>query len=130
VTTDAAAWVIAVMQVLTAVGIVAFWTWWLRAEHETSWWPIGYDEHERAFVLPDCVLAGLLTASALLSVIGSALGGQLALVAAGMMLFLGLIDGYYFARNNMYARERGGLGNALIVTWMIAFALVLILVNL
>lgn len=128
-TTDAVTWVIAVLQVLTAIGIVAFWTWWLRADHDTSWWPEGHAEHERVFVLPDSLLAGLLTVSAAMSVAGVAAGGQLALVAAGMMLFLGLIDGYYFARNNMFARERDGIGNALIVIWMIAFALVLIVVN-
>jgi hypothetical protein len=127
VTVDTTTWVVAGLQLATAIGIVAFWAWWLRADHDRSWWPVGHYEHERVFVVPDSVLAAMLTVSAVLSVRGAAAGGQLALVAAGMMLFLGLIDGYYFARHNMYARERDGVGNALIVLWMIGFAAVLVI---
>jgi hypothetical protein len=126
VTVETGTWVLAGLQVATAVGIVAFWSWWFHADHDTSWWPEGHYEHERVFVVPDSVLAVLLAVSAVLSLRGNAAGGQLALVAAGMMLFLGLIDGYYFARHRMFAPERDGVGNALIVLWMIGFAIVLV----
>ena len=124
-TVDALTWVLVVLQVGTAIGIVAFWQWWLRSDHDVDWWPEGYVEHERAFVLPDHVLAGLLVVSALLSARGSEHGGQVALLAAGMMLFLGLIDLAYFARHDMFARQRDGVGNALIVGWMLLLAAVL-----
>jgi hypothetical protein len=125
VTVDAITWVLAALQVATALGIVAFWQTWLRGDHDVAWWPTGYEEHERAFVLPDHVMAALLVASAVLSVTGSMLGAQLALVCAGMLLFLGLIDGAYFARHGMFARERDGVGNALIVGWVLVLAVLL-----
>lgn len=124
-TVDTPTWVVAGLQVGTAIGIAAYWQWWLRSDHDVAWWPPAYAEHERAFVLPDHVLATLLVLSAVLTVRGSAAGGQVALLAAGMMLFLGLIDLAYFARHRMFARERDGVGNALIVGWMLLFAGVL-----
>ena len=125
-TVDASTWVLAVLQVVTALGIVAFWQVWLRGDHDVAWWPTGHEEHERAFVLPDHVMAAMLVVSAALSVTGSSVGAQLALVSAGMLLFLGLIDAAYFARNNMFAREHDGIGNALIVGWVLGLAAVLI----
>lgn len=127
---DPATWLVAVLQAGTAIGIAVFWTTWLRAEHEEPWLPEGYVEHERAFVLPDSVLALLLVSSAVLQVLDRPLGGALALVAAGMLLFLGLIDAAYFARTGMFARDRGGLGNAAIVIWMLLLAVVLLARNL
>jgi hypothetical protein len=130
VTGDPVTWVVAVLQVGTAIGIVVFWITWLRAEHEEPWLPDGYVEHERAFVLPDSVLALLLAGSGLLQVLDRPLGGQLALVAAGMLLFLGLIDAAYFARTGMFARDRGGVGNTAIVAWMLVLAALLLARNL
>ena len=120
-----ATWAVAILQIGTALGIVAYWQWWLRSDHDIDWWPTAYEEHERAFVLPDHVLATLLVVSAGLSLAGNEHGGQVALLAAGMMLFLGLIDLAYFARHDMFARQRDGVGNALIVGWMLLFATVL-----
>jgi hypothetical protein len=127
---DPVTWVVAVLQAGTAIGIAVFWTTWLGAEHEEPWLPAGYVEHERAFVLPDSVLALLLVSSAVLQLLDRPGGGGLALVAAGMLLFLGLIDAAYFARTGMFARERGGLGNAAIVIWMLLLAVVLLARNL
>ena len=126
-TGDAATWVLAVLQAGTAVGIVVFWVGWLRAAHDEEWLPEGFVEHERAFVLPDGVLAALLLSSAVLSVLGHRLGSSLALVVAGMLLFLGLIDAAYFARTGLFSRDRGGLGNLAIVVWMLVLAAVLLI---
>ena len=124
-TTDAATWTLAVLQVGTAIGIVVFWVTWLRADHDVASLPVGFVEHERAFVLPDSVLAVVLTVSAWLSLVEPQLGSSLALVAVGMLLFLGLIDAAYFARTGLFARDRGGLGNAAIVAWMLLLAALL-----
>ena len=126
VTVDTVTWILATLQILTALGIVGYWQVWLRGDHDVTWWPTGYEEHERAFVLPDHVMAALLVISAGLSVSGSVMGAHLALVAAGMLLFLGLIDAAYFARNDMFARDRDGVGNALIVGWVLLLAVVLV----
>lgn len=124
-TADPLLWVLAVLQVGTAVGIAVFWTSWLRADHDTSALPPGFVEHERAFVLPDGVLAVTLTASAVLTLVEHDLGGRLALVSVGMLVFLGLLDAAYFAANGMFAAERGGRGNAAIVGWLLLLAVLL-----
>jgi hypothetical protein len=125
VSADTGTWVFAVLQVGTAIGIVVFWVSWLRTEHDPASYPAGFLDHERAFVLPDSVLAAVLTAAAVLELAGSPLGSGLALIATGMLLFLGLIDAAYFARHGMFARERGGVGNTAIVVWMLLLAALL-----
>ena len=122
---DAVTWTFAVLQVGTAIGIVVFWATWLRTEHHPASYPEGFLAHERAFVLPDSVLAALLTTAAVLELAGDRLGPGLALIAAGMLVFLGLIDAAYFARHGMFARERGGVGNTAIVIWMLLLAALL-----
>lgn len=126
-TGDVITWALAVLQVGTAIGIALFWVTWLRREHDEPWLPEGYVEHERAFVFPDSVLALLLTASAVLSVAEHALGRDVALIAAGMLTFLGLLDAAYFARTGLFARERGGAGNLTLVVWLLVLAVLIVL---
>jgi hypothetical protein len=126
VSPGATTWLVAVLQIGTAIGIVVFWVTWLRTAHDEPWLPVGFVEHERAFVLPDSVLALLLGVSAVLQFLDHELGGPLALIAAGMLLFLGLIDAAYFARTGLFARDRGGIGNAAIVVWMLLLAVLLL----
>lgn len=115
------------LQLATALGIVVFWIWWLRAEHDESTWPPGYRRHEQAFVLPDGMLAIMLVASSLASLGNIELGSPLALVAAGMMLFLALIDLAYFAQQGMFAVARGGVGNAILVGWLLILSVTMIM---
>ena len=115
------------LQLATALGIVVFWIWWLRAEHDESTWPPGYRRHEQAFVLPDGMLAILLVASSLASLGNMALGSPLALVAAGMMLFLALFDLTYFTQQGMFAVARGGVGNAILVGWLLVLSVTMIM---
>ena len=123
---DGFTWLLAVLQIATAIGIVVFWSTWLRTAHDESTLPVGFVEHERAFVLPDGVLAAVLTGSGIAVLLERPVGDRLALVAAGMLLFLGLLDAAYFARNRMFARERGGIANTAIVVWMLLLATVLL----
>ena len=115
------------LQLATALGIVVFWIWWLRAEHDESAWPPGYRRHEQAFVLPDGMLAIMLVASSLASLGNIELASPLALVAAGMMLFLALIDLAYFAQQGMFAVARGGVGNAILVGWLLVLSVTMIM---
>jgi hypothetical protein len=100
--------IIAVIQILAALGIAQFWTKWLRTEHTEPWLPTGYVEHERCFVYPDSVLAVLMIVSAILLLLGNPLGERLTLVCGGMMLFLTVIDTAYFLQNGMFSKEKGG----------------------
>jgi hypothetical protein len=126
VTSDASVWVLAALMVVTAAGIAVFWVTWLRAEHTEPWLPAGYVEHERAFVVPDSVLAVTLVIAAGLLVGEVALGRSLALLAAGMLVFLGLLDAVYFARTGLLRRERGRLGNLGVVAGVLTLAVLIV----
>lgn len=126
-TNDPTIWLIAALEIAGAIGIVGFWLTWVRAPHSEPWLPAGYESHERAFMLPDGMLATLLTVSAVLILLGEPLGSSLALVAAGMLVFLGLIDAAYFARHGMFERDHGGALNATIVGAVLVLAVVLVL---
>jgi hypothetical protein len=126
VTHDAWTWIVAALQVVAAVVIAAFWLTWFREPHEEAWLPVGYAEHERVFVFPDSILALLLVTSAVLLVLEEPLGRSLALVAAGMLTFLGVIDLAYFAQHGMFARDRDGLANFGIVFGVLLLAAILV----
>ncbi len=124
-TDDVATWLVAGAEVLAAVLIAGFWLMWFRQPHAEPWLPLGYAEHERVFVFPDSVLALVLVASAVLLVLEEPLGRSLALVAAGMLTFLGVIDVAYFARHRMFRRERDGVMNLGLVIGVLALAAIL-----
>ncbi len=104
-------WLLAALEIATALGIAHFWITWFRTEHREVWLPVGYVEHERVFVFPDTILSTLLVTAAALLLTGKPAGATLSLVCGGMMLFLAVIDVAYFAQHGMFARERNGLEN-------------------
>jgi hypothetical protein len=126
VTDDAGIWVVAALEVVAAAAIAAFWLTWPREAHDEPWLPVGYVQHEEVFRYPDSLLALVLVVSAVLLVLEEPLGASLALVAAGMLTFLGVIDLAYFARHGMFALERGGVMNAGIVVGVLLLAVILV----
>jgi hypothetical protein len=126
VTADVATWLVAGAQVLAALLIAGFWLTWFRQPHTEPWLPAGYVEHERVFVFPDSVLALVLLVSAVLLVLEEQLGRSLALVAGGMLTFLGVIDLAYFAQHGMFRREREGVLNLALVVGVLLLAGILI----
>ena len=125
-TSDLLTWVVAVVQVVTAAGIAAFWLTWFRETHAEPWLPRGYAEHERVFVFPDTIVATLLVVSAGLAVFEEPAARTLGLICAGMLLFLGVIDAAYFAENKMFTREHGGLNNLGVVASVLLVAAILV----
>lgn len=125
-TDDTTTWVIAALEVVTAVGIAAYWLAWWRQPHEEPWLPAGYVDHEAPFVFTDVVLAVVLVAAAVLQVTEQPLGRTLALIAAGMLTFLGILDLAYFARTDMFKREHEGIANAGVVSVVLLMAVILV----
>ena len=125
-TDDVGTWVVAGLEVVAAVAIAGFWLTWPRETHDEPWLPTGYVEHEQVFVFPDSVLALTLVVSAVLLVFEEPLGASLAIVAAGMLTFLGVIDLAYFAKHGMFALARGGLMNGGIVVGVLLLAVILV----
>jgi hypothetical protein len=126
VTDDAGLWIIAGLMVITALGIAGFWLTWFRQEHDQEWLPEGYVDHEAPFVFSDSVLAVVLMLAAVLLVLEESLGERLALVAAGMLAFLGILDAAYFWRTGLFARERDGIANLAVVAGVLTMSLILL----
>jgi len=78
---------------------------------------------KEAFVM---LVALTLVTSAVLLVLEEPLGASLALVAAGMLAFLGVIDLAYFAKHGMFSLARGGPMNAGIVVGVLLLAGILV----
>lgn len=107
---------------VTAGGFTLYWVTWFSAEHTEPWLPPGYVEHERAFVFTDAPLTILLVVIALLLVRGRPEARSVALFAAGMLAFLGVVDLGYFAMTGMFDPAHDGLVNAVIVGGVLALA--------
>jgi hypothetical protein len=114
-----------IVQIIAAAGILAFWRAAKGWGFDEPWRPPGFREHENAFELPDTVTATLLVLSALLVWAGSPYGPALALVAAGMLLFLGIIDARYMQQNGLFAREHDGVAHTSIVVAVLGVAALL-----
>lgn len=125
-TDDVGTWVVAALQVVAATAFAGFWLTWRREPHDEPWLPKGYVEHEEVFVFPDMLVALTLVTSAVLLVLEEPLGASLALVAAGMLAFLGVIDLAYFAKHGMFSLARGGPMNAGIVVGVLLLAGILV----
>jgi|GEM_PF-569968 len=106
---------VVVVQLLAAAGIIGFWMTAGRAEFNEPWRPPGFALHERAFTAPDTVAASLMALSAVLVLTGRPLGRSLGLVAAGMLLFLAIIDTVYMTQNDLFRSEHDGRTHAAIV---------------
>jgi len=118
---------IALMMIYSFI-ITAFWILFFRTlkNKDFSHMPEGYLLHEKSFVWPDSIIVVLLLASSYLLWSGHALGEGLALVAGGMMLFLGVIDIAYQAANEMYKKPRASLGHFIATCSLVVTALVII----
>jgi hypothetical protein len=57
---------------------------------------------------------------------GRPVGESLGLIAAGMLLFLGVLDLAYFARTGLFRREHDGVVNAGVVIGTLTLAAILI----
>ena len=125
-TENPATWVTAGLMALGALVFAAFWVAWFRQAQDQEWLPSGYRDHETPFVFTDSLLAVLLVAAAVLLVLEEPLGESLALIAGGMLLFLGILDAAYFWRTGLFAPEHEGAANLAIVLAVLAGGIFLI----
>jgi len=92
--------IIAVLNIVTGIGIITFWILFFTTETlKPEDPPAGWLAHEQSFVLPDSVFALTLIGAGALLLLGDAAGERLSLIASGGLLFLGLIDCAYIFKN-------------------------------
>ncbi len=110
----------ATLQLITSVGLMAFWTAFFTVGFENPDYPDYYTKFEHSFPLPDAFLCVVL----LLAYFNreKAAWKSYTLVAAGAMIFLGLCDFSFNALNGMYTVGLAdGIMNAFINIWCVGF---------
>ncbi|NVM46165.1 MAG: hypothetical protein HWN79_14710 [Candidatus Lokiarchaeota archaeon] len=95
--------VLAVLQIILAVGIVGFWIFFFKVENKDPEKEEWYLKHERSFPLPDL---GLITVCLLIAAVGLLSGERFGIfftiVAGGGLMFLGLIDLAFNLQNGLF----------------------------
>ena len=113
---------IAVLELLTGIGIILFWIGFFTIGLAPKNPPQCYFTYEHSFPLPDGLLAILLLVAGILLMLHNPLGSKLSLVAAGALVFLGLLDFSFNIQNGIYMTSKVDLVlNAFINVWCVGF---------
>jgi hypothetical protein len=115
---------IASLQIVTAVGLILFWVAFFTVGMAPDNAPSCYFAYEHSFPLPDGLLAVLLLFAGILLMKNSTAGRKLSLVAAGALIFLGVLDFSFNIQNGIYTASSLDLVmNAFINLWCTGFGL-------
>ena len=122
--------IILILEIVTAAGLILFWIAFFTVGLALENPPQCYFAYEHAFPLPDICLALLLLASGILWLRRNPLGRTLSLIAAGALVFLGLLDFSFNVQNGIYLASPIDLvTNAFINVWCVAVGLVIIWIS-
>lgn len=117
---------IPILAILTGVGLLLFWIGFFTIGLAPENPPPGYFEYEHSFPLPDVILALALISAGLLLLKGRPLGGRIALICSGALIFLGLLDFSFNFQNGIYSLSAAELLlNGFINIWCVVFGVVL-----
>jgi len=115
---------IASLQIVTGAGIILFWVAFFTVGMAPEKPPACYFAYEHSFPLPDTLLCVLLIVAGILLMKGRAVAVKLSLIAAGGLMFLGLVDFAFNIMNGIYAASTVDLViNAFINAWCVGFGL-------
>jgi hypothetical protein len=115
---------IASLEIVTSVGLVLFWLAFFTVGLAPDNAPPCYFAYEYSFPLPDGVLAILLMVAGILLMRSRPAGRLLSLVAAGALVFLGLLDFSFNLQNGVYLTSTIDLVlNAFINIWCVGFGI-------
>ena len=108
------------LQLLTAIGLILFWTAFFTIGFENPNYPTYYTKFEHSFPLPDSFLCIVLLMAYFNR--NKIYWKNYTLVAAGAMIFLGLCDFSFNIMNGMYSVGLAdGIMNAFINVWCVGF---------
>jgi len=115
---------IAILELLTGVGLILFWIGFFTIGLAPKNPPKGYMEYEHSFPLPDGLLSILLLAAGILLLLNNPLGSHLSLIAAGALVFLGVLDFSFNIQNGVYKISKSDLIlNAFLNIWCVGFGI-------
>ena len=115
---------IASLEIVTGVGFVLFWIAFFTVGLAPDNAPSCYFTYEHSFLLPDGVLAMLLLVAGITLSKSKPAGRTLSLIAAGALVFLGLLDFSFNLQNGVYLTSTIDLVlNALINIWCAGFGI-------
>jgi hypothetical protein len=118
---------IAVLEIITAIGLILFWILFFTVGLAPADPPVGYFEYEHSFPLPDIILSLTLIAAGYFLLKKKGIGKSLSLVCAGGLLFLGIIDFSFNIQNGVYTVSTMDLiTNGFINIWCVLFGLFII----
>ncbi len=118
---------IAILELLTGVGLILFWIGFFTIGLAPKNPPQGYLEYEHSFPLPDGLLAILLLAAGILLLLNNPWGSHLSLIAAGALVFLGVLDFSFNIQNGIYKISKGDLVlNAFLNIWCVVFGVAIV----
>jgi hypothetical protein len=116
--------IIAIFELITAAGLALFWIGFFTIGLAPDNPPPCYMAYEHSFPVPDIILAITLTAAAVLTLRGHALGRTIALACAGGLMFLGCLDMSFNYQNGIYALSTLDMVlNGFINLWSVGFGL-------
>ena len=120
---------IAILELLTAVGLILFWILFFTVGMAPKNPPPGYLAYEHSFPVPDGLLSILLLVAGIMLLLNNPLGVNLSLIAAGALLFLGVLDISFNLQNGIYKISTGDLiSNAFINLWCVDFGIAIAVV--
>ena len=93
---------LAILMIITAIGIVGFWVGFFTIGLAPESPPPGYFVFEHSFPVADTVLAMALICSGMLLLRDRPAGRDLGLASSGALIFLGLVDTTFNLMNEMY----------------------------
>lgn len=119
---------IASLEIVTAAGFILSWATLLFIGMAPENPPACYFAYKYPFLLPDGVLCILLLISGVLLMKGREMGFKLSLIAAGGLVFLGLVDLAFNIQNGVYSASALDLViNGLLNAWCVGFGLFIII---
>ena len=115
---------IAVLELLTGIGIILFWIGFFTIGLAPENPPQCYFAYEHSFPLPDIILSITIIASGILLLKNKESGRTLSLVCSGGLMFLGLLDFSFNIQNGIYMTSTLDLVlNAFINVWCVGFGI-------
>jgi len=118
---------IAVLEIITALGIVLYWVAYFTSGIAPQGLPECYFAFENSFQLADLILASTLLTAGILVLKGYPGGRTLSHVCAGSLIFLGFVDFSFNFQSGIYLLSTGSMVmNGFINAWCIGFGLAIV----